>query len=185
MSVTPTLMILGRPVSFTFTERCRIEGCRSPLHPGPCKGWRPKKATIDRGPVKKVAPAKAAPKKAAVKKAVPQGVQRGADKQATDAARAAEAKRLTSKAKHQGVPMDTVVGMFEEAAKQPGWGFDRKLMRATLKTPQGSATVEMVPQGYRAQIRRTGQPAEVKLFKDIGSAFTHASSRTRFGGPRS
>src|SRR4029079_13622062 len=94
---TATLMILGRPVSFAVSERCRIEGCRSPLHPGPCKGWKPKKVGYDRSQPKTATPT-VAPKKAVAKKAAPKKpasgdaptVQRGADKAATDAARAEE-----------------------------------------------------------------------------------------------
>lgn len=168
MQHTITLSILGMPVQ--FTPLCRVEGCRNPLHPGPCKGVKRAVGDAVKKTAKKAAPAKttakkAVPKKAAPKKAVPKAVP-----EQTDAERIAQVKKMTSKPLHHGFQMAYVIDRLKKLANSFGGDFDRDRMMVRVTSKHGTGEMRMTPQGWQVNIARTNSAPYTRNFRDVESA---------------
>lgn len=179
MPHTITLSILGRPVQFTpqFTPQCRIEGCRNPLHPGPCKGIKRgvKRAagdTVKKTAAPKTTAEKAVPKttakKAVPKKTVPKTVPKA--RQQTDTERLAEVKKMTAKPLHHGYRMAYVIDRLKKLANAFGGKFDRDRMMVRVTSKHGTGEMRMTPQGWQTTITRADSAPYTRNFRDVESA---------------
>lgn len=161
---THTLVINGKPLTF----------CMPPDVPVPRKGRCPGKG----GAVKK------AVKKAVAKKAEPKAPgKKPSAREAAIASLKESAREITSKPEHLGKPMKQVIGQFRELGKAPGRTFDEDVMQLKWKHKNGSGTVWMRPQGFRAEVHRkeAGRDAS-QMFTDLAEAAAWVDSRLEHRG---
>lgn len=169
MEHTVTLSVLGRPIQFV-QQRCRIEGCLTPVHKGPCKGTKKGVAkAVKKTAAKKAVPAKAVPKKPAAKKAAPKKAMPSAPEQ-TDADRIAQVKKMTSKPLHHGYKMAYVIDRLKKLANSFGGDFDRDRMMVRVTSKHGTGEMRMTPQGWQVNIARANSAPYTRNFRDVESA---------------
>lgn len=169
-----TLVILGKPVTFTFTksDTYRVRACTryrigNKFPPGPCKKVLPEgaeEATPGTTPKKAVPKTKAVPKK----KAAPKGATVPAKE--TEAERLAQVKKMTAKPTHHGYTMAYVIDRLKKLANTLGGDFDREKMVAQVTTKNGTGEMRMTPQGWQVNIQRTNAAPYSRVFKDVESA---------------
>jgi hypothetical protein len=113
-------------------------------------------------------------KKTAVPKTGGTAAQAGSRQQ-----REAEVDRLLKKPSHYGTPIGAVVEMFKDVAARLGWRLDRPAMKASFTNRNGTGDVELVPEGYKTTIAKTGAAPQSRIWKNAADAFSHVGTQLR------
>lgn len=116
---------------------------------------------------------------AAKKTAAPKGKGKGKapSPAGTRSSQEAEAARLLKKPSHHGTLTGRIIAIFRDVAERLGWKLDEPVMKATFTNRNGTGEVELVPQGYKTTVTRTGKQPQSRIWKNPADAFSHVSSQ--------